>query len=302
MQRFAGRYLVLAAVLVVGLSQPLAVNAVTAPKPGTKCSPLGRTITVKDLRYKCVRVNGKLVWSKPVKIVPKPTPTPSPTPSVAPTPTPIPTPLATIAPTAQPVAPQGIPATRYAFQATNAKGVPVHWDRCRPISWTFFPDASRPYALGTVQTALQRLANATGFTFTYVDPGTTPEPKWTVIGNPNAPIAPAQLQIMFGDVTNIPQLTGDSWGNTALYWDGSSGIAQVAYVVIRPDIKYGPDDFGTLGMGLVFMHELAHAVGLDHVAETADLMYPNLADVDVRTYAAGDLAGLYLVSAALPCA
>lgn len=285
-----------AAVVAPGALRPAAVAGVTVPKPGTKCSPAGRTVTVKNLRYRCVRVSGKLVWSKPVKVTPKPSVTPT-----TPAPQVVPTPIPTIAPTALPVPPQAVSAARYAFQATNDAGKPVHWDRCRPITWTYFPESSKPFALGVVQTALQRLANATGFTFTYVAPGSAPEPKWATISNPNAPVSPAQLQILFGDSTNIPSLTAESWGNTALYWNGS-GIAQIAYVVVRPDIKYGPDDFGYLGMGLVFMHELAHAVGLDHVSSTQDLMFPNLASIEVRGYAAGDLAGLYAVSAALPCA
>lgn len=291
------RRLLLSALLACSLLASEADAVAVAPRPGTVCKPAGKTVVVAAKKYTCVRVKGKLVWSKAISVAPRPTPTPTETP----TPEPLPTPLSTIAPASMPTAPQNIPSSRYAFQAVDSRGVPVHWDRCRPITWTYFPEASKPYALGVVQTALQSLANATGFTFRYVDPAGAAKPTWSTIGNPDAAIAPAQLQIMFGDASNIPELTGNSWGNTALYRDSDTYIAQVAYVVVRADIKYGSDNFGALGMGLVFMHELAHAVGLDHVASTQDLMYPNLAEVNLRGYAAGDLAGLYKVSAAIPC-
>lgn len=270
-------------------------DAVTAPKPGTKCSPLGRTVKVAGFSYKCVKVKGKLVWSKPTKVVVTP---PSPTPS--PKPSPLPTPIPVIAPTAPPAPPGNVSTSRYAFLAVSPKGVPAHWSSCSPITWTYFEEKSRPYGLGVAQTALQAIANATGFTFKYVDPGTTPEPKWDVIGNPDAPANPAQLQIMFGDASNIPQLTGGTLGITAPYWNGDNQI-QVAYVVVRPDATYGAKDFGFGGLGLVFMHELAHAMGLDHVSSVSDLMYPDLWSIQATAFAAGDLAGLYKVSAAIPC-
>lgn len=285
--------------MVVGA--PLAVHAATAPKPGTACKPVGKTIAATGAKYTCVRSKGKLVWGKPVKSAQKPVGVETESPKPAPTPSAIPTPIAEIAPTAMPKVPATVSASRYAFQQKGANGLPVHWSTCSPITWTYFPEPTRPYALGTVQASLQIIANATGFTFKYVDPGAAQEPKWNVIGNPDSPSTPAQLQIFFGDTSNVPQLTGDTWGTTPLYWETNSGLIQIAYVVIRPEVKYGTKDFGNLGMGLLILHELGHAMGLEHVSSTADLMYPDLGAITVTNFAAGDLAGLYQVSAAIPC-
>lgn len=288
------------AALAVGIAllQPVAAGAATAPRVGSKCSPVGRVVTVAGLRYTCTRLNGKLVWGKPRKVVPAPTPVPSPTTTQPIVPA---TPIATIAPVAKPVEPATVPASRYAFQGQLASGLPIHWSSCAPITWTYFDEPARPEGLGVVQTALQIVANATGFTFTYVAPGNAAKPLWSTIGDPNAPATPAKLQVLFGDARNIPSLVGDSWGNTALYWQPDTGQAQVGYVVVRPDVKYGTKDFGFRGLGLVVLHELGHAMGLDHVASTNDLMYPDLNSVSVTSFAAGDLLGLYKVSAAIPC-
>lgn len=145
------------------------------------------------------------------------------------------------------------------------------------------------------------IADASGFTFEYVAPGGLSKPLWSVIGDANRDPLPAPLQIMFGDTSNIPTLIGDTLGETAVYWSDPDGEIQVAYVVIRPDQSYGKADFQSNGIGLVILHELLHAMGLAHVDSTADLMYPDLGAITTTTLAAGDLAGLYQVSAAHPC-
>ena len=65
-----------------------------APKAGSKCTKLGTTSVVKDLKFTCIKKGKNLVWSAGVKIVKA---TPTPTLSITSTPTPTPTPTATSA-------------------------------------------------------------------------------------------------------------------------------------------------------------------------------------------------------------
>lgn len=59
-----------------------------APKPGTTCKTLNQKITSGGQVYTCIKSGSKKVWSKGVKVAPKPAVTASPTPTVSPTPTP----------------------------------------------------------------------------------------------------------------------------------------------------------------------------------------------------------------------
>ena len=106
MRRLASALLVI--LLATFLPSNLAVAATA--KAGGTCTKLKSTSTVNGYKFTCVKSGKKLVWSKGVKVVTKPTPTvtpkaspsssPAPTPTVtpkaspssSPTPTPTPTP------------------------------------------------------------------------------------------------------------------------------------------------------------------------------------------------------------------
>ena len=53
--------------------------------------------------------------------------------------------------------------------------------------------------------------------------------------------------------------------------------------------------------GTLLLHELAHALGLDHVRTASQVMYPSLRSTHRGRFEAGDLAGLRAVGAAQGC-
>ena len=106
--RFSMRKL-LAMVVALSIIGIAPINA--AVKSGANCSKVKASVTVKGLKYTCIKSGKRLVWNKgvPVKAaVPAPspsvvaTPIPSSTPTVVATPTPTPTPTATPTPTPTP--------------------------------------------------------------------------------------------------------------------------------------------------------------------------------------------------------
>jgi predicted Zn-dependent protease len=49
------------------------------------------------------------------------------------------------------------------------------------------------------------------------------------------------------------------------------------------------------------LHELGHAVGLNHAHFTSEVMYPSVSDAGPNYYSAGDLAGLAKVGRPAGC-
>ena len=90
--------LIVSAIFLSGL-MPTAEGAV---KAGATCITKGQVKTVSGFKYTCTKTGKKLVWSKGVKVVVKPTATPTPTPSPTETPKAIGDPIGAIGGTQTP--------------------------------------------------------------------------------------------------------------------------------------------------------------------------------------------------------
>lgn len=128
------------AVMCTAVLSALFVPQVSAAvKPGLSCTKLNQVFEVGSIKYKCIKIHKKLVWSASLRVstmplaIPTQTSIPSPTPTVTVTPTPSPTPKSG-------VSKQGESCTRYSADVIgydiNAKLVDL---MCNQFDDRYYP-------------------------------------------------------------------------------------------------------------------------------------------------------------------
>jgi hypothetical protein len=191
----------------------------------------------------------------------------------------------------------------YAFLERQADGVsPVAYDPCRPIHYVVHPGGEPAGGAAVPAAAIARVSQVTGLQF--VDDGATDE-------------ASTRHREIFQ-----PARYGDRWAPVLFAWESDAANPDLAGEIVGEGgstavaLGDGPKVFvtGTVSLDAgqfpqilrrrhgaaiaraIVMHELGHLVGLDHVDDTHQLMYPT-SNGDVLDYAAGDLTGLAALGA-----
>ncbi|MEZ2389374.1 matrixin family metalloprotease [bacterium RCC_150] len=206
-------------------------------------------------------------------------------------------------PLGTPVKP-AVASDSYKFLATNPDGTPVGYSPCRPLHYVVNADTAPARSEGLISDAIAKISAATGLEF--VDDGTTKE----LPSEKRKPYQPAlygdrwaPLLISWTTPEAAPELRGDviGTGGSAGYGFGSGpktyvtgsldlDAPQITELLAHPG--------GANYVSAVIQHELGHVVGLDHVQDPVQLMYPEIGAPD--GLAAGDLDGLYKLSTS-PC-
>ena len=192
---------------------------------------------------------------------------------------------------------RGDPAA-YAFFA-EVDGEPIHWNPCRRIGWRLnlgrAPDRARPQA----REALRRVNKATGLRFRY-------QGRTSARPNARGRNYPRDTSLVMGWSTpRRSQLTRGQAGVGGPQWS-STGEIVTGFVLLNAKIELQPGfgqgtKFGYQGtLGQLMMHESGHAVGLDHVSDPAQILYPMLTDKRA-TWGAGDKNGLRQVGKRAGC-
>ncbi|MET3809325.1 matrixin family metalloprotease [Arthrobacter sp. UYEF3] len=195
-------------------------------------------------------------------------------------------------------------SSSYKFLATNADGGPVGYSPCRPLHYVV-NSALAPRGGGQlVEDAIKTVSEATGIKF--INDGPTTE-------LPSQSRAPYQKEA-YGDrwaplliawVTpeQAPQLKGPvigTGGSTHFsFGDGPKSFVTGSLELDAPQIAGSLDRGDSSAYATaVILHELGHVMGLEHVDDPTQLMYPEIGAPD--GLAAGDLNGLYELGTA-PC-
>lgn len=156
----------------------------------------------------------------------------------------------------------------------------VAYPACSSITWAY--DTSGEPADVTnmrrdIVTALERLTDVTGLTFTAVKPDRSPTLtfSWRAMGNPGP-----------GGVGGMSYVTSDGVMTAVA---SRVTLNSESDWVRRPG--FGSDSAGVPARGALLLHELGHAFGLGHVRDATQLLHPVAGPGSPTGFAAGDRAG-----------
>lgn len=229
-----------------------------------------------------------------------PTVVPSTVPSAA---VPAPTSTTRAATTGTPTRPstsrpaQPAPAPAYATNLNQDQST-TRWDPCRPITYRVNATAAPAGAASDIRTALKKVSAATGLRFTYAGTTTTVPTRDTLTGPGTADLTIAWVAPGTSDLLDNATETARGGWQTAPTLDPATGL--ISWRIVRGYVLLDTTDapnwntgFGTgRRQGTLLMHELGHAVGLNHVLVPGQIMNGQITASSTSSWGQGDLHGL----------
>lgn len=178
----------------------------------------------------------------------------------------------------------------------------ARWDPCQDIDYRINPQRMWPGGASDVRDALKAVSQASGLKFTYRGRSSfIPYRNHGLLGSfPGN----ADLVIAWSTPTQVPGLGGSTVGIGGSMIGSMSTSQAERYdggVVLDGVQRLGRTQAQTHRYRmLLLLHELGHAIGLDHVNDRHQVMYPQILNIPAR-YAAGDLRGLAKLGAGGGC-
>jgi hypothetical protein len=200
----------------------------------------------------------------------------------------------------------------------------VRWNPCQPaITYAVNPrlsgktKAARNSALEDVRRAFRRVGNRTGITFRFEGktdeiPKNTSDESWAdrqkaaeiVVAWVNQSRSTARTNLMTNSGGGYPSGVGGwmmrAWTVSGGDWEAAIGRGFVAINSAHNDL-YKPGYGAGMTRGALLLHEIGHAMGLEHVGTTHEIMYPTMLNRSHSNYKDGDRTGLKKVGRPLGC-
>ncbi len=178
----------------------------------------------------------------------------------------------------------------YTISKTDLAGRPVTYDPCHPIDYVINPAGAPADYLLFIKPAIKAAQQAAGLKFVYR--GTTTD---TFDSRRQRSPTRQPVVIAFPAALQGTESTGDAvglGGSTAITVNGAVQPHYVTgAIALRSSWFKRESALGhTVAEQGIVMHELGHLLGLGHVQDPSQLMYP--AYHDQASYGLGDLAGL----------
>jgi Matrixin len=172
----------------------------------------------------------------------------------------------------------------YLFSVTATDGSPIRWNPCQPVLVNVNFTNAQPHARGSFADAIEQARISTGLNLVVNETTTTVPTNGT-------------LSVRWGSAADVPQLTGSVLALGGFSY--SSRRIVRGSVIVRSDLAFTSSRNGENTLTGTLAHELAHALGLAHVNDASQLMYPFANGLD--RYQAGDRTGLGQLGAGAGC-
>lgn len=199
----------------------------------------------------------------------------------------------------------GLPYGPRGKQSDHALLFNTSFSSCAPLGYRVNPAMMPKGGMRLIKETFRQIAQATGYRFAYE--GSTNRVPFS--GN-NPWISNtdrrSDITIAWSTPARVPGLRGGTIGRGGgsygygLRGDGDGGVVLDASQLREARKRLTPKSHKTLIL-MVLLHEVGHAMGLDHPAQGAQTMSPSVPRVHRGLYEAGDLAGLAAVAALDGC-
>jgi hypothetical protein len=185
-------------------------------------------------------------------------------------------------------------AASYAFMSELAPGDPIRWNPCSTVHWTFNPANAPAGGLAAVQSAVARIGQATGLSFTY-DGTVSSVPTSSYLDTQTAasgfrPLlvgwsTPSASALLANQPATLVGMDQTIWARPA------TGATHIVSGVVALNADISAPTSGRNSWYTFALHELGHAVGLAHTADTTQIMNATI-PAAATDYGSGDLTGL----------